>query len=66
MAHPLGCYCLDFDRQPEPEAMAHPLGCWCLDVDRQPEVEAMAHLCGHHCPEFVERTPVPLARTSIG
>jgi hypothetical protein len=22
MVHPLGCYCLDFDRHPEPEAAA--------------------------------------------
>jgi hypothetical protein len=32
MAHPLGCWCLDFDCQPEPEAMAHPLGRYCLGI----------------------------------
>jgi hypothetical protein len=46
MAHPLGCYCLDFDRHPQPEATAHLLGRYCLDLDRQPEPEATAHPLG--------------------
>ena len=60
MAHLLGCYCLDVDRPPEPEAMAHPLGCHCLDVDRQLELEAMTHPLGRHCLDF-DRPPEPEA-----
>jgi hypothetical protein len=40
MAHPLGCYCLDFRARAEVEAMAHPVGCYCLDFTVHAEVEA--------------------------
>jgi hypothetical protein len=49
---PTASHFLDFDRQPELEAMAHLLGCYCLDFDRYPELEAMAHLLGCYCLDF--------------